>query len=495
MAAAPGAQVPLVVGPGTRTAARTVVALSLVEVAGKASTFVIMVVAARSLGQAGFGAFSYALALSLLVSTVVAWGFDTVVTREGSRDRAALENAYADLVVLRLLLSGTALVLLAATVAVLGDLSQPGGLALVLLTVAALLDTLGDAGRAVAAAVGGQSRVAPVLVGQRLVAGIVGVTALAAGGGVVALSAGLVAGSAVGAVVMLFAVRRLGVPLELRRADRTRTLALVRASVAVGVNAVVSTALFRVDAILLGALAGSVAVGHYTAAYRLLETVMFINWAVARTVFPAMAAATEPWQVRRGLERGVGVCAFFFAPYAVLLLVRGQEVLGLLYGPSYGARGSAVLAWLAVAPLAFGVAYLAGYALYALDRSWQVLFGSLSALAVNVAANLVLIPRFDEVGAAMATTGAYLLEALVLTGLVARVVGRPAVLRTFGLPALAAVPAAGVLILTPLPLLAAAPLEGASYLVCWWALSRWLDPEGVAVLRTLVPGRRPLSAA
>lgn len=478
---APGA-----VGTATRTAARAVVALSAAEVAGKVATLLVMVVAARTLGSEGFGAFSYALALALVGVTLLSWGYDTVLTRDGARDRQGLELGYADLVVLRLLLTAAALAALVVVQALQGTLLTAEGGVLLLLALSTALDTVGDAARAAAAAIHRQTAVAGVLVVQRLVTAAVALAALGTGGGLVGLGAGFAVGSLVGTLVLLAVVRRLGVRLDLRLASRTRSVRLVRDSFAIGVNSVVSTALFRVDAVLLGALAGTAAVGRYAAAYRLLETVLFVTWAIARAVFPAMAAASEPWQVRRAVERGVQVCAFVFVPYAVLLVLRGEDLMHLLYGPEFAA--GALLAWLAPAPLLFGIAYLSAYALYAVDRAGLVLAASALALAVNVAVNLVLVPRYGDVGAAATTSASYALEALVLGALLQRAVGRLALLRAVLLPLLAAVPAVAVLLVLPLPVLVAAVLESVVYLATWLALSLRFDPEGVAVLRSL--GRR-----
>lgn len=469
-----------VVGEGTRRAARVLVALAVAELAGKVATFVIMVFAARRLGRVGFGSFSFDFAVALLVATLVGWGFDTVVTRAGSRDRAKLAAAYADLVALRLGLIAVALVVTAG--AALGE--GPGSASLLLLSASTLFDTLSDAGRAVAAAVDGQSRVAAVQVGQRLVTAVLAIGSLVAGGGLLGLCGAFAVGSALGAVGVQQVVRGYGVPLVLAHARWARIRVLLRESFAVGVNTVVSTALFRFDAVLLGLLAGNLAVGRYAAAYRLLETVMFVNWTVAKAVFPSMAASGNPQVVRRGFERGVTVCAFVFAPYSALLLLRGADLMRLLYGPAYAGRGASVLAWLAGAPLAFGIAFLAAYALYALDASRAVLVGSVSALVANTAANLVFIPSGQDLAAAISTTGSYLLEAVVLCALLARATGRPQLGKPLVVPLLAVVPASLVLLLG-LPVLVAGVLEGLAYLVVWWLLSSRVDPEGVAVLRSL----------
>jgi O-antigen/teichoic acid export membrane protein len=477
-----------VVGATTRNAARAVVALSVAEVVGKVATFAVIVGAARTLGPRGFGAFAYDLAIALLLGTFVDWGFDAIVTRRGSRDRATLDHGYADLVVLRLGLSLVTLGVIAVVLAAGDLLDSDKQVGLLVLCASTLVDTLSDAGRAASAAIGRQASTAFVLVGQRVLTAVVALVTLAAGGGLLGVASGYLAGSLAGAAVMALTVRRLGVALRWRQASVARIRSIVRESMAIGVNGVVSDALFRFDAVLLGLLAGTLAVGRYAAAYRLLETVMFINWAVARAVFPVMAAAREDWRVRRGVERGIAVCTFAFAPYAALLLIRGGDLLRLFYGAVYTERVTDVLAWLAAAPLAFGVAYLFSYALVAMDRSRTVLIGSVTALVANTVANVIVIPHISDIGTAITTTASYVLEAVVLWVPLTRAIGRLHLGRGLLAPLLAVVPAAATLWL-PVPVVPAAAVELVVFLGSWVVVARLVDPESVAVLRSLVPRR------
>jgi O-antigen/teichoic acid export membrane protein len=259
-------------------------------------------------------------------------------------------------------------------------------------------------------------------------------------------------------------------------------------AVPLGVNGVVSDALFRLDSVLLGLLIGSIAVGRYAAAYKLLETVLFINWSVARAVYPAMSAAREPGTVRLAVERGIGICGFAFFPYAALLLLRGGDLLHLLYGSAYAGRAAVVLAWLAPAPLAFGIAYLCAYALFAIDRPRAVLVASIGALVINVTANLALIPLLSDIGTAITTTGCYVVEAVVMAALLGPSCGRIRLERSLAIPAGAVLPSLAVL-LVPLPVVAAGATELAVYLAAWALLSRRFDPQGLAVLTSLMPRR------
>jgi O-antigen/teichoic acid export membrane protein len=242
---------------------------------------------------------------------------------------------------------------------------------------------------------------------------------------------------------------------------------------------------------LLAALAGAAAAGRYAAAYRLLETVIFVCWTVARAVFPVMVSAGDPGLVRRGAERGLVVLATVFLPYAALLWARGGDVLRLLYGESFASGSEAALVWLAPAPLLFGAAWLAAYVLMSAGPTVTVLVGSAGALAVNLGLNLVLIPRYGPAGAAAATSASYAVEVALLYPPARARVGAPRLARPL-LPAVAgAAVLAGVLAL-PLPFGPALVLAAVGYLAVWYLLASWVDAEQVRVMRGLV--RRPAGA-
>lgn len=481
-------------GPRTVVAARNAAVRGVAELLGKVATLVLMVVAARSLGEEGFGVFSFALALALLLASVPAGGFTTVLVQRASGDLTALPRLMTRCLTLTTLIALPVFGLVGGAAAVARP-TREGGIAVGLLIVAVLLELWGDVLRAGAQALQRQAGVSAALVVQRVVTTSVVCVLLALGGGVVALCGGYLLGSALGLVAFATAAHRAGVRLDRARPRRSELAELARSSFAIGVDSIVSMALFRLDAVLLGLFAGDRAVGHYSAAYRFLETVLFLTWVVNSAVFPAVSADPEPWRVRRSVETGLAAIGTVYVPFGVVLLLRPDDLLRLLYTEAFVTDGELVLQLLAGAPLVFALGYLCSYALLARERRGRVLAASCIAAGVNIAANLALIPVFGAAGAAVATTGSYLLEAVVLVVWLRREVGLAPgeVLRPLLVPVLASVPLAGVL-LSGLPLLLALPVAGVAYAVAWVALASRLAPEPVALLRGLLPGRRRASA-
>lgn len=456
------------------------------ELLGKVATLVLTVVGARTLGESGFGTFSFALAFSLLLATVPVWGFGTLLVQRASADPRLLDRLYTQTLVLNAVLALPVYLVVGGLVALTRP-TREATLSVVLLLLASLVDVGTDSARSASAAAQRQAGTATALVVQRTVVAALAVAVLALGGGVVGMSAAYLAGTVVGGAFFVVAVRRLGVRLDGSALTRTEVRATVVASLPVGADSVVSMALFRLDAVLLGLLASVAAVGHYAAAYRFLETVLFLAWTVTGAVFPAMSSDPAPWRVRRGLEQGLAVLATAYVPFAVLLLVRPADLLRLLYAGDFVAPGTPVVRLLALAPLAFALEYLCSFALLALVERRLVLLSSAGAALVNLGANLALIPLLGARGAALTTTLSYLLEAIVLARWLAPRVelkARPLVL-ALAVPAAASVPLLGVLLL-PLPVLLAAALGGVVYAAGWLVLSRQANPELVGALSGLV---------
>lgn len=458
------------------------------DVVGKVATLGYTVLAARVLSQQDFGLFSYAVALSLLLAIVPQWGFDTYVVQQGAEDHDRVERLYAESLAWKVGL-GVPLVAGAAVFAVLTSSSTASAVALVAIVVAGLLDVLSDSGRAAANAIERLVGVSVALTLNRIVTAGLAIAALLAGGELVGIALAYLAGSVTGLVVTVVAIRRVDVRTRIGpvRWDRMRAMAV--GSWEIGVAALVGVALFRVDTVILEAVRGEEAVAVYSVAYRLLETVLFVAWAIGRANLPAMSAATDPARVRRVLEESVSAVAALYVPFGIALATIGPQVVGLLFGERYEAVTVTPLRWLALAPLVFAVGYLASYALVGVRRERAMLVGSLAALGANVVANLLLIPRWGVAGAAATTTLSYLLQSVVALGFGRSSFGLARVDRVLVVPLVASVPMAAVLVLLDAPVVVVAATGGVVYAVAWFALAQRFAPHQIALLRSMAPGR------
>jgi O-antigen/teichoic acid export membrane protein len=479
-------------GPKTRRTARNLSAMAAAEVAGKAATLAYTVVAARVLSPEDFGAFAFAIAFSLLVATLPSWGFDALLVQRASAEPDRLPVLFSETMGWRLALIAPVFII-AGMVGVALRPTPQSGIALLLVLSATMVDLISDAGRAAAGARQDLRGVSRALVFQRFVTAGLAVSALLGGLGLVGLSAAYLIGALAGGIAVLVSVHNLGVRLDLRSVHREGLLETGRRSVVIGLDVLVAMALFRVDQVILGAIKGDEAVAIYAASYRLLETVLFVSWVVSRSVFPVMSENTEGWRLRRAVEKGTAAASLLFVPFAVGLWLEARPVLQLLYGSPYADTGVAITRWLAPSPIFFLVGFLGSFALFARERRMQVLVASLIAAAYNVGLNLVLIPRISGLGAAIATTTSYALEAILTLLFLLPITGLVRLDKAVALPAVASLIMAAAVLLVPGGLLVDVPVGIAVFGTSWYLLARWRSPEQLVILRSVLHpnGRGP----
>lgn len=474
-------------GGAAALAARNGAAAVIAEVGGKVSTLVLMIVAARALGRADFGAYAYALAVGGLVAALPSWGLDPLLVRSGAgRSSEEVSRLLATTLAIRALIATPVLLLTAG----LGLLTRPTPatkVAFVVVVLGCLLETLGTACRSAAAALQRQPEITGVLIAQRLVIAVLGVGAITVGWGLVGLAVAYAVGVSLGVGYGFRVLGRLDLRPRAGQIRASEVRLMLRESVPVGLDTLVATVLFRADAVLIAVFLGDSAVGLYAAAYRLVETVMFINWSIGGAALPVLARTAAGDPMRKVMRGALGVMGAVFIPYAVVLVVRGDDVLRLFFGREY-VNGHATLAWLSLAPLVFGTSYLLSSGLLAARLTGRLLAASAVAAVANVVANVIAIPAFGPAGAGATTTLSYVVEIAVLIALARGTFRISDPVRAWLLPIAASLLPLLVCLL-PLPLLVALPLAALSYLALLSLLARRFVPEQVNIVRALVRGQ------
>lgn len=179
------------------------------------------------------------------------------------------------------------------------------------------------------------------------------------------------------------------------------------------------TVYFRVDTLIVYHYAGESATGLYSACFRLSETFLMLATAVSASLFPVFSRLkTENKEELAALfERSF---FWFLTPallLATLVLDLSPALINFLYGEAYlpAAPGLAVIIWSVVFMFANT---LSTQAILACDREVTITKITAANVAVNLALNFWLVPRFGFIGACWATLGTeaanFVLQSLVL---------------------------------------------------------------------------------
>ncbi|MGH7741567.1 MAG: polysaccharide biosynthesis C-terminal domain-containing protein, partial [Candidatus Eiseniibacteriota bacterium] len=387
--------------------------------------FFLVAVLARALGREGFGRYSLIFVIASLGGLVADFGLGPWLTRAVAQDpghsRALVRNVLRlrhRLVLLSwaLTLAGSALYLrgtpLLGAVAVMLVYLTLSGYAIVF---ESLLIGRGYVGRVTISIVGGKAlELAAVmlwLAGGRAaqLTQVVGVLALACAARL-ALVWGLAA----------VAQPRSRPDEESPAVAAPSGAALLAQVFPFALGAWMWTAYFRVDVLLIQRLSTPAALGLYSAAYRVIEALLLVPRTVVGVTYPAASAAWREGTLSPGLLARPGrLLALVSLAAAAGLWALAPETLGFLFGRSFEDGAGALRILALTLPVLFINQYL-GMLLPATHRqnAWVALLGA--ALAVNVIANLILIPRFGYRGAALATLASECFTMLCYAWLVVR---------------------------------------------------------------------------
>lgn len=181
--------------------------------------------------------------------------------------------------------------------------------------------------------------------------------------------------------------------------------------------AISSWALILADRYVLGALRGAAEVGLYSTAYTLGDKIMnLIVMPMMITMGPIMVETFE----KNGQELAQKVQTQFTRYYAMVTfpIIAGMAAVAydffqVFVGPLYRVAYP-VLPIVMVGVMLYGAVQIAANGVAFHKRSTIIMTNTMAAAAVNVTANLLLIPRFGYIVAAFNTVLAYMVL-LVLT--------------------------------------------------------------------------------
>jgi O-antigen/teichoic acid export membrane protein len=374
------------------------------ELIGRAASFGLVILAARQLGEAGFGIYNYGLALGFVLAQLADMGLQIVISREvavqGQGAQPLARMAFHLKAVLSLVVLG-----LLGVIA----LTQPPTVrpALLLLGLMQLSQTYLEF---VAYIYRGQQRLWPeawLLGGAKVVTAVIGAIILWQGGNVWQLAAGSLLTVVAVTVVGTAGLRQEGWLRQLGAAPEGGVLAywqLLRQAAPLGIAIFLSIAYTRSAVLLLQVRLGETAVAHFSAAARLVEPTQILPASLMAAVFPAisLAIAQNPRQAKRlGVQVSLllGGCGLLLA--GCLWLVAGR-LAPWLYGETYTAAVPVLqLLGLSIVPA------FVNYSLthYLIARQQQLYLGLFTAvmLGLHLIMSWVLIGRLGVIGPAIST--------------------------------------------------------------------------------------------
>jgi O-antigen/teichoic acid export membrane protein len=378
------------------------------QLARLALGLVVGVWVARYLGPAQFGVLSYALALVALFSAVAALGLDNIVVRELVHQRDDEPRILGTAFVLQLA-GGVVSVLLTNVTAAYLRADDPR---VRFIVAVASLGSLVQAFNVIDLWFRSHVRskyVAASRVLSVVASSVLKIVLIVAHAPLIAFAWTTTFELALGAAGLVAMHRLAGGRMSHWRASLSRTRALMHDSWPLVFSGIVTSIYMRIDQVMLGGFVDERTLGLYAAASRMAAVGNFIPMAIASSVLPSIVSARNSGSEEAFYARVQGLYNVMAAAgYALAIPVTlfAEPLVQLLFGASYHASAGLlrVMIWSALF-INLGVARTS----FLTAMNWtRVHFLSVFlGCVLNVGLNVVLIPLYGGMGAAVASLAAY----------------------------------------------------------------------------------------
>lgn len=238
-------------------------------------------------------------------------------------------------------------------------------------------------------------------------------------------AAGPFAGMAVAAgMALLFDLPRMLVRAKGGKASIAELKVFAMYGLPISLSLVLEYALSTGDRFLIAGYLGTASVGVYTAGYGLANRtldVIFV-WA-GMAAAPLTIAALEHGgmeDARAMARKAFGLMALLTFPAATGLALVAVPLATVMTGPAFREQAATIIPWIALAGLMNGIMTYYLHEAFTLSKRTGMMAAVMAFPAVlNIALNIILLPRFGLQGAVIATVVAYFFG-MVLSAIIGR---------------------------------------------------------------------------
>lgn len=361
----------------------------------------IIIYAARVLGTAGWGSFSYALSLAALFTMFTDFGINAILTRESSRDLTLQEKYFSTAFIMKIVtIAVIALFLLIFAPYLIKQDEVKILIPLVILIVG--FDSLRDLGIALSRAWEKMQIEATVQILTNVSIVILGFLALFLLPSAKSLTLGYALGTAIGMTAAFVPFRRY-----LKNITTQFSLKLIKPILSsawpFGMLGMMGVLMLNTDILMIGWFKNIDDVGFYAAGQRITQLLYIIPMLVSVAFFPSMAKLIQDREkFKTILEKALAFLMLLAIPMAIGGFLLAKNIIELIYGGVYLPASLSFKLMNLTYPMVFVTAIL-GNAMFALNQERKLLSYVLLGIFGNFFFNLLLIPVWGIAGAALST--------------------------------------------------------------------------------------------
>ena len=386
-----------------QTVAKNIFWLSVSQFAGRLIRAVIIIYAARVLGAAGYGVFSYALGLAGFFTIFADIGISVLLTKQAAQEPKKASSYFAtSFWIKNVLLAGTVLLIIFAA-PYFSKIEQ----AKVLLPFVALLvvfDNLRDFSFAFLRAKEKMEYEALTTIFMNIVITALGFIAL-----YFSKTAGAITFAYVGSAGIGFLISALVLKKEfwgvIKNFNNNLIKPILNLAWPIALSGLLGAFMINIDIIMLGWFKTETDVGLYSAGQRIVQLLYVLPGIIASAVFSPISRAVKNGAeivVRSIVEKSASLISLISLPLVTGGIILGGPIMKLLYGNEYiGGTLAFQILTLTILIVFYGGLFSNLILAHNQQRKTAVFAGIASI--VNITFNAALIPFWGIAGAALST--------------------------------------------------------------------------------------------
>jgi O-antigen/teichoic acid export membrane protein len=169
-------------------------------------------------------------------------------------------------------------------------------------------------------------------------------------------------------------------------------------------SALVDTIAFKIDIVMLSSMKGDIVVGWYSAAYRLLEVMMFVPATFGGSIFPVFSKfyVSSHESFKLAYKKSFEYLSIIALPISMGTTILAEKIIFMIYADNYGPSINVLRILIWTVPVIF-LSYFMGTMLASINKQTLSVKINFLNMILNILMNLVLIPKYSMGGAAIAT--------------------------------------------------------------------------------------------
>lgn len=385
-----------------QTVAKNTVWLTISNFGGRAIKAIIVIYGARVLGTAGWGVFSYAVTLAGFFTLFVDPGINSILVRDSSKaEPAERKRLFATTFAIKIVILAVSIAIILGVAPVFSTL--PGAKALLpLVALIILFDSIREFFSSLIRSMEKMEWDAGIFLSTNLVIVAAGFLLLRISLTPLSFGWGYVVGTAAGAFMAAYAVRRHFKGIFSSFSPQL-ILPVLRSAWPFAAMGALGALLTNTDILIISWMRSAEEVGVYSAVIRIVQLLYLVPSIIQFSILPTLSRfAADHEKFRYALERTLGVIFLVSIPLSLGGIVLGKELMGFVFGPAYVAGGLSFSILMGSLLFDYGGGVVSS-AIFAYDRQKSLIVASAIGGIANVIFDLMLIPPFGIAGSAVAT--------------------------------------------------------------------------------------------